>query len=319
MKKIIALSLISLSFSHIAIAKEVSYDPYEGYNRWMFGVNNSIDRAVLAPVARGYRAVTPSPVRTGISNVFNNLRDILSAGSNLLRLNFSKAGSDLVRVGLNTTLGFGGIINIADATKMPNNKNGLGDTFASWGWKNSNYFVYPILGPSTVRDAVGTSISTFALPVDKAIIHDTGARWGVGALRAIDTRAQYLDLTDSLEEAALDPYAYTRDAYMAMRNKQIGLNTSSEDMDDYIPSFEDESVPNGSADANNAEEPQAPDADAPTQPLVPSNNEDAPDVSGNLEPIEAPEEASGNNSAMSYWKAPQTSQSKSKLELFSAI
>ena len=164
MKKLLTLILLTIGLSGNALAEGVAYDPYEGYNRFMFGVNDRIDRHFLSPVARGYRAVTPRPVRSGIGNFFNNLRDIVSVGSNLLRLNISKAGSDLVRVGINTTFGFGGLIDIAGAAQMPNNKNTLGDTFASWGWKNSNYFVYPLLGPSTVRDALGNTIVSVYSP-----------------------------------------------------------------------------------------------------------------------------------------------------------
>ena len=142
MKKLLTLTLLTIGLSGNALAEGVAYDPYEGYNRFMFGVNDRIDRYFLAPAARGYRTVTPKPVRSGIGNFFNNLRDIVSVGSNLLRLNISKASTDLVRVGINTTFGFGGLIDIAGAAQMPNNKNTLGDTFASWGWKNSNYFVY---------------------------------------------------------------------------------------------------------------------------------------------------------------------------------
>ena len=93
MKKLLTLTLLTIGLSGNALAESVAYDPYEGYNRFMFGVNDRIDRHFLSPVARGYRAVTPRPVRSGIGNFFNNLRDIVSVGSNLLRLNISKAST----------------------------------------------------------------------------------------------------------------------------------------------------------------------------------------------------------------------------------
>lgn len=206
-------------------------DPYEGYNRFMFRVNDKLDRHVIAPVARGYRKVTPSPVRSGVRNFFNNLRDVVSFGSNILRLDMEKASTDFVRVGINSTFGLGGLIDIAGAGQMPNNKNTLGDTFASWGWKKSHYFVYPVLGPSTVRDSVGTTI-TYAFPVKNAFLQHRAARYGTTVLDGISRREEVLDLTDSLNEAALDPYSYIRDVYMGMRNRQVGnADAADEDID----------------------------------------------------------------------------------------
>ncbi|OSI11670.1 MlaA family lipoprotein [Neisseria canis] len=217
------LASLLLALSAPASAEHNPHDPYEGYNRFMFKVNDVADRYVMTPVAKGYRAVTPKPVRTGVSNFFNNLRDVASFGSNVLRLDIKRASEDLVRVGVNTTFGVGGLIDVAGAGGVPNNKNTLGDTFASWGWKNSNYFVYPLTGPSTVRDALGSTITTAALPVDNYIFKDTGVRIGEKALNAVNQREQYLDLTASLDEAAIDKYAAVRDVYMSMRAKQLGI------------------------------------------------------------------------------------------------
>ena len=202
-------------------AKAKSKDPYERYNRFMFKVNDKADRYVLAPVARGYRKVTPGPVRTGVGNFFNNLRDVVSFGSNLLRLDIKRASEDFMRVSVNTTFGLGGLIDVAGAGGIPNNKNTLGDTFASWGWKNSNYFVVPLFGPSTVRDTIGNAVTT-VYPVKNAVFHTRAGRWGTIGLQAINTRKELLDLTDSLEGAAIDKYSYTRDLYMKVRSRQTG-------------------------------------------------------------------------------------------------
>ena len=222
MKKTTAslLFLIGLT-STPAFAENNPADPYEGYNRAVFKFNDKADQYVLAPVARGYRKITPKPVRTGVSNFFNNLRDVVSFGSNVLRLDVKRASEDLVRVGINTTFGLGGLIDVAGAGGVPSNKNTLGDTFASWGWKNSNYFVVPILGPSTVRDTVGNAVTT-VYPVKNAVFHTRAGRWGTIGLQAINTREELLDLTDSLEGAAIDKYSYTRDLYMKVRSRQTG-------------------------------------------------------------------------------------------------
>lgn len=238
--------IIAVGLATAAPAFADNHDPYEPYNRFMYRINDGIDRTVMTPVARGYQKVTPKPVQSGITNVFDNLRDVISIGSNLLRLDIEKASTDLVRVGINTTFGLGGLINIADAAQMPNNKNSLGDTFATWGWKNSNYFVYPLTGPSTVRDAVGDTI-TRVYSVEGALVDSEGWSWGLTALKGIDKRAQLLVYTDGLDMAAVDRYAYTRDVFMNMRATQVGGTPPSAEYDE---TNIDDLVP---ADAGNSE------------------------------------------------------------------
>ncbi|PIT62349.1 ABC transporter [Snodgrassella alvi] len=234
-KKKLLAGCVLLVLSQAGWAAEQAYkDPYEGYNRVMFNINDHLDRYIMTPVARGYRKVTPSPVRTGVNNFFNNLRDVVSFGSNLLRLDIEKASTDFVRVGINTTFGLGGLLDIADLGQIPNNKNTLGDTFASWGWKNSNYFVYPLLGPSTVRDSIGSTI-TNAFPIENAIFKDDPVRWSLTGLNGVASREALLDVTDSLNDAALDRYTYMRDVYMKLRNNQVGgslFPADDEDDDD---------------------------------------------------------------------------------------
>ena len=253
MKKTTASLLFLIGMvSTPAFAETNPADPYEGYNRAVFKFNDKADQYVLAPVARGYRKITPKPVRTGVSNFFNNLRDVVSFGSNVLRLDVKRASEDLVRVGINTTFGLGGLIDVAGAGGVPSNKNTLGDTFASWGWKNSNYFVVPLFGPSTVRDTIGNAVTT-VYPVKNAVFHTRAGRWGTIGLQAINTRKELLDLTDSLEGAAIDKYSYTRDLYMKVRSRQTG-GTLPQGEDDNIDIDElvDSDLPvEAGADASN--------------------------------------------------------------------
>ncbi|MBP6561966.1 MAG: VacJ family lipoprotein [Neisseriaceae bacterium] len=233
MKKLFSTLILTLMLAaQPAWADSNPNDPYEAYNRVMFSINTNIDKAVLTPVAKGYRAVTPAPVRRGVSNFFNNLRDLYSFGSNLLRLDIEKAGTDIVRFGLNSTFGLGGLLDIATEAQIPSNKSTLGDTFASWGWKNSNYFVYPIVGPSTVRDAVGGTIAIIA-PADGYILRDKTLGNSARVVGAIGDREALLDLTESAEEAAVDHYAYIRDAYMAYRSKAIIGSLPYGEVDDF--------------------------------------------------------------------------------------
>lgn len=215
-------ALSSTAFANTAdVAPNATPDPYERYNRVMFKINSHADRYVLAPVARTYRKVVPQPARTAVGNVFNNLRDVVSFGSNVLRGNVKNAGHDFMRVALNTTFGLGGLIDLASEAGMPNNKNTLGDTFASWGWKDSHYLVLPLLGPSTVRDGVGSAITSLYAP-ERALLTRDLPYYSVSALKAVDQREQYLDLTENLGALALDEYSYMRDVYMPLRNKQVG-------------------------------------------------------------------------------------------------
>ena len=196
-------------------------DPYEPYNRAMFKINNKLDETILEPAARGYQKAVPKPLRAGVTNVFDNLRDVISLGSNILRLDIEKAATDVSRIGINTVWGLGGLLPVADLANMPNNKNTLGDTFASWGWKNSNYFIMPLSGPSTLRDSLGGAITTVYSP-QSALISNNKVLYGISGLNVVDTRAKYLGLTDVVKDAAPDKYAYMRDFYMARRSSQTG-------------------------------------------------------------------------------------------------
>lgn len=239
-KTIASLSIALLCITQPAFAERNPSDPYESYNRSVSKFNDKADQYVMSPIARGYRKITPQPIRTGVSNFFNNMRDVVSFGSNLLRLDVKRASEDMVRVGINSTFGLAGLIDVAGAGGVPNNKNTLGDTFASWGWKNSHYFVVPLLGPSTVRDTVGNAITT-AYPVKNAIFKTDAVRWGSTGISAISTRENLLDLTDGLEDAAIDKYSYTRDLYMRVRSQQTGGNLPQNaddnlDIDDLVDS-----------------------------------------------------------------------------------
>lgn len=272
------LIALSLALSSNALADNTR-DPYEPYNRTMFQFNEVADRYVMTPVAKGYRAVTPQPVRSAVRNFFDNLRDVHSFGANVLRGDIAKAGNDFMRVAFNTTFGLGGLINFADAVQMPNNKNTLGDTFASWGWKDSNYLVLPLLGPSTVRDGVGTGISTVYTP--EALIHENGVRYGLSAVNAVDKRESLIDETETLNQMALDKYSAMRDIYIGMRNQQIGVvseTNSDEELTD--PELVD---PEELTDTEEQKQPETADKtiEQTVEQTVDATLEDAP-VSGSL-------------------------------------
>ena len=194
-------------------------DPLEPFNRSMYGLNDAVDRAVIKPVATAYRDVLPSPVRTGVSNFFNNLQDLWSFVNNTLQLKGEGAGNSIVRFGVNTVFGLGGLIDIATEMRIERHTEDFGQTLGRWGVGAGPYVVLPLLGPSTVRD-------TAALPVDMkgnvvSQVDHVPTRNSATVLNLVDRRSQLLDASQMLDEVALDPYSFTRDAYLQRRRNQV--------------------------------------------------------------------------------------------------
>ena len=209
-------------------------DPWEAYNRGMHQFNTDFDTAFYKPVARGYRAITPELVDTGVTNFFNNMRDFTSAINNLLQLKLSRAVSDVGRIVVNSTIGLLGLIDVASNMDMPSYKEDFGQTLGYWGAGPGPYFVLPILGPSTIRDTIGLVPDWYTQPV--AYLDDRGVRWALAILYGVDTRADLLGASKVLEVAALDPYSFTRDAYLQKRLNDVYDGNPPEEDDDY---FED--------------------------------------------------------------------------------
>jgi phospholipid-binding lipoprotein MlaA len=181
--------------------------------------NTDLDNAFLKPIATGYREIVPDPVDKGVTNFFNNLADIPSAVNNLLQFKLSRAGSDVGRVVINSTVGLLGVIDVASNMGLPSYKEDFGQTLGVWGAEAGPYIVLPLLGPSSLRDTV-------ALPGDIVLdplfnLNRNRIYWGLITLRLIDKRADLLTATKVLQEAALDPYVFIRDAYLQRRRNQV--------------------------------------------------------------------------------------------------
>ena len=194
-------------------------DPLEPFNRGVYQFNDAVDRAVIKPVATAYRDVLPSPIRTGVNNFFNNLQDAWSFVNNTLQLKPEGAGNSLVRFGVNTVFGLGGVLDIATEMKIERYTEDFGQTLGYWGVGAGPYLVLPLLGPSTLRD-------TAALPVDAqgnllSGVSDVPARNSATAVSLLDRRARLLGATDMLDQVALDPYTFTRDAFLQRRRNQV--------------------------------------------------------------------------------------------------
>ena len=194
-------------------------DPWEPMNRSVASFNDKIDDNVLKPVASGYRNVVPDLIQTGVRNVFNNFADMWSTVNNLLQLKPINTVESLGRVIVNTVFGIYGIFDVASYIKLERHPEDFGQTLGYWGVPNGPYLVLPLFGPSTLRDGA-------SLPVDFAVsptklIGDIPTRNEVFALRLVSKRSELLKSGNMLEQASIDKYSFTRDAYLQYRRSQI--------------------------------------------------------------------------------------------------
>ena len=206
---------------------------FEGFSRGAFKFNHALDRIIFEPVAKGYRAL-PAPIRRGTGNAVDNLRSLLTFSNNVLQGEFGRAGNTAARFGINTTAGILGIFD--PATKLgfeDQGKEDFGQTLGTWGTESGCYFVLPILGPTTTRDAVGLVGNLFIDPVYQ-ITHNTEIDNGlVGNANysehnyyyyrgtgAVDFRAKNIESWDSLEENSIDLYASLKSLYLQNRKKK---------------------------------------------------------------------------------------------------
>ena len=197
-------------------------DPLEGFNRAMFSFNDTVDKVALKPAAQAYQFVLPEFVQTGIGNFFGNIGDLWSAVNQILQGRVETGVTSFMRVAVNTTFGLGGVLDVSTEARLPKQKSDFGQTLGKWGVGSGPYVVLPLLGPSTIRD-------TAALPADfygDLWSYKKPVRWrNVGSVvRVIDKRAQLLDASNLLEDAALDKYDFVRDTYLQSRQSQIDGN-----------------------------------------------------------------------------------------------
>ena len=197
-------------------------DPFEPFNRKVYKFNTAFDNVFLKPPAKVYRAVVPAPVRKSVNNFYNNLDLIPTVGNDLLQAKGKWAIRDSWRFIINSSLGVGGLFDVAKTFGLPPHSNDLGLTLAKWGDKNSPYLVIPLLGPSTLR-AGARWLFQFALYSPYVYIHNDTVVYSLLALRYVDLRSQLLD-TDRIMDEALDKYSFMRDAYLQYRNNLIADN-----------------------------------------------------------------------------------------------
>ena len=214
-------------------------DPLESYNRAMFSFNDGLDEYILKPVAEGYDAVLPSPVKTGISNFFSNIGDIFVIINDLLQFKFVQAIEDTGRFIFNSTLGLYGLVDVATPMGLPKHDEDFGQTFATWGIGQGPYVVLPFFGSRTLRGVGGFAIEQTYAPINN--IEDKNTRYGTIALDAVDTRYKLLKASNIAEQAALDKYSFIRDAYLQHRNNLVHDGNPPEEAPP-VPSSTDEDL-----------------------------------------------------------------------------
>lgn len=205
-------------------------DPLEPWNRKVYAFNDGLDRRVMKPVAEAYQAVTPEFVRTGVTNVFGNFKD-LSATTNLfLQGRFADGTLGMMRVTMNTTLGLGGVLDVATPMRLYRANEDFGQTLGVWGVKPGAYIVWPVFGGSTLRDSFGIPGELYFSPT--ALSHDAALNNSLRALSLVNVRANYLGATNLLDDVALDQYSFVRDAYLQRRQNLVYNGDPPEESDE---------------------------------------------------------------------------------------
>ncbi|MES2355125.1 MAG: VacJ family lipoprotein [Pseudomonadota bacterium] len=220
-------------------------DPLEDYNRAVYKFNDTVDRAVLKPVAKGYDFVVPDLVKTGVGNVFSNLGELVVIFNDALQGKGEQAVADMGRFIINSTFGMVGLFDIATPAGLPKHNEDFGQTLGKWGVNSGPYFVLPLLGPSTIRD-------TSAKIVDRqlqypAYVEHVPTRNSAYALDIVNTRSTLLGASNALNEAALDPYVFVRDAYLQRRQRLVYDGNPPKEKDDF---YDEEDLEETSKDAN---------------------------------------------------------------------
>jgi len=210
-------------------------DPWEPFNRSVFEFNEGLDAYLLKPVVAGYRFILPEFVREGIYNFFSNYSDIYTALYNLLQGKPDYAFNDLMRVAVNTTMGLGGLLDLATPGGLEKHKEDWGQTLGVWGVPSGPYVVLPFFGPSNVRDTFGT-VADLESDYLFRLLPNVALRNSLTGLRVVNARNTYYEAGDLLDGAAIDKYSFMRDAYIQRRAYQI--NEGRDDEEPLMPVYE---------------------------------------------------------------------------------
>ena len=227
--------LLALTFLGGCASTNNPRDPLEPVNRAVYHFNDGLDNLLLKPAATIYKGILPQFVRTGVTNFFSNLYDILTALNNLLQGKLGNAASDVGRIVVNTTVGLIGFLDVATEIGLEKHNEDFGQTLGYWGIGDGPYLQLPLFGPSSFRDGVGRFVDMQLDPVRWLWRHDISARNSLWGLYLVNTRANLLDSTKILDEAALDPYEFQRDAYLQRRRNLVYDGNPPPSKEDDLP------------------------------------------------------------------------------------
>lgn len=218
-RKLLAWGGLALVFSGAAAAEGNPRDPYEGFNRTMFSVNEAVDKYAAKPVAQAYDKAVPLPVKASVGNFFGNAGDLWIGANSAMQGKVSDAGVDIGRLLINSTVGIFGLFDVASELGLDKHDEDFGQTVAVWGVGDGGYVFLPIIGPRTLRDTAGWAVDSAVDPIWRT--SPVSARNSAVTVRFVDIRAGLLPSDKVIEEAALDKYAYIRDGYLQRRRSQI--------------------------------------------------------------------------------------------------
>jgi phospholipid-binding lipoprotein MlaA len=235
----LALTALFLSGCATLQAPPEEHDPFEQVNRSVYRFNDAVDRNLMKPVAEVYEDLVPGFVSTGVSNFFSNIGDVLVLVNDVLQAKPRQAGADFSRIVWNTTVGLFGLVDVATPLGLPKHNEDFGQTLGHWGVAPGPYLVLPLLGPSNVRDGSGTVFAWYVDP-KAAIAADNATYWGAVSVNAVDTRAELLGASRLLEQAALDPYVFTREAYLQHRRNLVYDGAPPPEFDIFDEEFDDQ-------------------------------------------------------------------------------
>jgi phospholipid-binding lipoprotein MlaA len=238
----LVISVVLISGCAAAPGRTVNDDRWEGFNRGVYKFNDTLDRAALKPVAKGYKKVTPGFIRTGVGNFFSNLDYPGTAINQFLQGKFVPGLKDTGRFLLNTTLGVGGIFDVATPVGLEKNDEDFGQTLAVWGVPSGPFVNLPLFGPSSLRDAPARAFDWFSNPLEYTNEIPWEAEWGQRVLSVIHSRSELLSLDETLQRT-YDPYAFIRDAWIQQREFNVfDGNPPPETLEDVLEE-EPEEVP----------------------------------------------------------------------------
>ena len=233
---IAAIAALLSACASIPPEQRAATDPWEPMNRTLYQVNTSSDKVTTKPLARGYQKIVPSPVRSGVSNFFRNLTTPRSVLNNFLQGKPKRGFSELGRFLFNSSLGVGGLFDIATAGGMEEYREDFGQTAAVWGVPDGPYVMLPFLGPQTLRDALLMPLDTLSQPLYH--YENTSARDKLMVLQIIDLRQSLLTAEKFLEDSK-DPYITLRESYLQNRAYEVHDGDPPDD-DDFYEDFDED-------------------------------------------------------------------------------